>query len=150
MNRRTFLLALTCGVGVTYMSKAGLSIFDARSFSSIAKSILMDSVPNEISEELIDDFINLATKARGDYLPLYMPMSHRLAFEWYDDPLLPNFVIPDSGHDYMRLLEEKIVTAFLLSTNYFDKANGEPVKIIHLYDPYTTACTNPFKTLVYA
>ena len=46
----------------------------------------------------------------------------------------------------IRNFEERIVTQFLLSTNFFREGADEtkPVKYLYYYDPYKTPCQNPF------
>lgn len=56
-----------------------------------------------------------------------------------------------SAHrQYLETTEAELVTAFLLSTNYYsdEVANGAPVAYVGLYDPYEAACQNPLARFV--
>lgn len=69
-----------------------------------------------------------------------LPDSHRSGFDaaWYRETFLSNG--SSSKHSEARLLKEKIARSFLLSSNFFEKREGEPLRYVSLFDPYRSPC----------
>jgi hypothetical protein len=51
--------------------------------------------------------------------------------------------------DYMRRVEERIIDLFVRSTDLFisDRRDGDPIRYVAFWDPYSDSCRNPFADL---
>ena len=132
-----FILMATGAVG----ANAGWRALGQRSiFNDILRERLGDIYDSEVSSQFLDELFD----SPSNYVKKDFSLVQRLATSWYIDPFLPRVAIPSGAADLIVMFEERLVTCFLLSTNYFSDAKGG-LEFRYLYDPYVSPCSNPFR-----
>ncbi len=147
MSRRAFIISSTVGIfavatGVWTIKSGYLNTHDRMTktiFAVFEKRLSYLKLDKTQVMTFIKDFIT-HPKNQG-----YLPKIRRLSF-FYPLYAHTNLLEKTSVASKIRSFEERIVTKFLFSTNFFREGADEtkPVKYLSYYDPYKMPCQNPF------
>ncbi|MEK8016109.1 MAG: hypothetical protein VSS75_004515 [Candidatus Parabeggiatoa sp.] len=147
MSRRAFIISSTVGIfavgtGIITVKSGYLNTQDRMTkiiFAVFEKRLSYLKWDKAQVMIFIKDFIT-HPKNKG-----YLKKVRRLSF-LYPFYAHTNWLERTSFASKIRSFEERIVTKFLFSTNFFREGADEtkPVKYLSYYDPYTMPCQNPF------
>lgn len=147
MTRRTFLVTSTVAIIGT---AGGIWLFKTGYFSQQERiaQILLAAFDKRIAflqwdrnevKQFIQDF--MADARNQDFLKKVNKLSYLHPIYRYT-----NLLEKTSYANKLRNFEERLISKFLLSTDFFwDGANeAQPVTYLSYYDPHRTPCQNPF------
>lgn len=149
LTRRQFVL-LGALVLVGAVLTLGLSLAWARSDGGLAR-LIKTAVRKKLPYlEHDDDALSKFARAYVDQMPDYSKQHTALLAA-----LLPVYAVSDllsatPARGRIQLLENTVVTKYLMSTDYFYRAESAsgPLRFIGLYwPPYSMPCGNPFANL---
>jgi len=143
-SRRTFLLATGLSGASLYFANWWFTRVRSRDYSDILLAVLYRHLGHLKTRD--GDFERFASEfpLTYRYTPL-MPWAG-LAAPVYSRTGIAAFV---PGSARFRRFEEDVVSAFLLSTDFFWRGADETRELVYagFYDPYYRPCQNPFAQL---
>jgi hypothetical protein len=141
LSRRAVLagvVAVTAGGGAL----AWRSMTDAQ--AAIRATVMKHLRGAAVADGAVDVFV-------ADFLRAHRVAPDGLAIGTVCDTLGIDDVVQacDNNAVYLRRVEEQVIDLFIRSTDVFDpdRRHGAPIRYVALWDPYATACRNPFADL---
>ena len=101
------------------------------------------AIEDDVLAEFARRYLAFDKQIPGHLLALLRIVSPVVFSDWL------GFLIPGRARDMAEKLERRILTRFLLSTDFFDpdREKDAPVNYIAFADPWGVGCANPFADL---